>query len=65
MVFIEGYLVLWIISNVMPKCVAVGSELFRSAAELFRPVEPYRTGEVVKPTAVACTAVSVVPLVLV
>jgi len=65
MIFTEDHLVLWIISNVTPKCMEVGIELCKTAAELFRPVEPYAPGEGVKPTAMAYAGISVVPLALV
>lgn len=64
MVFIEDYLVLWIISNVTPRYMEVGSKLCKSAAELFRPVEPCPTGDEVTPTAMAYAGISVVPLSL-
>lgn len=45
MALIEDYPVLWIISNVRPKCMEVRSKLCKCASELFRPVESYPTGD--------------------
>lgn len=64
MVFTDNCLVLWIISNVMLKCMEVRPELCKSAAELFRPLQPYPTGDGVKCIAVAYAGISLMLLAL-